>query len=132
MTQIATVTRILGGSRVEIAVKRQSACAHDCEHCAGCGADGGIVRAVAYDAVGVSEGDKVLVFSESRGVLGAAAVVYLLPIVFFFLGYGLSASFASLALRALITVAVTAVGVLPAIVLDRKGKTVHFSIQKKL
>ena len=87
MTQIATVRRVLGNGRVEIAVRRQSACGHDCENCAGCGAEGGVIRTVAYDTIGVTEGDKVLVFSESKGVLGAAAMVYLLPLVFFFFGY---------------------------------------------
>lgn len=132
MTQIATVRRVLGNGRVEIAVRRQSACGHDCENCAGCGAEGGVIRTVAYDTIGVTEGDKVLVFSESRGVLGAAAMVYLLPLVFFFLGYALASPLSSAFLRLTITVVCTAVGILPAVVLDRRGKPVRFTIQQKL
>lgn len=49
MTQLATVEQRLEGDRVRIAVARQSACGHNCESCAGCGAVGQVVRAIAHD-----------------------------------------------------------------------------------
>ena len=37
MKQIATVDKLFSDGRAEIVVARQSACAHDCGECAGCG-----------------------------------------------------------------------------------------------
>ena len=89
MTQTATVEQVLGGGRVRIAVARQSACGHDCENCAGCGAQAGTVRAVAEDPLGVCVGDRVEVASDNRRIIGIAALVYLLPFAAFFVGYAL-------------------------------------------
>ena len=35
MVQTAKVTRVLADGRAEVAVKRQSACGHDCSKCGG-------------------------------------------------------------------------------------------------
>lgn len=37
MTQTAIVTAVSGDGRARVEVRRQSACGHDCERCAGCG-----------------------------------------------------------------------------------------------
>ena len=91
MTQIATVEKILPGGFVEISVPRKSACGHDCEECAGCGMTGAAIHARAKDPVGVRPGQKVVVESATRKILGVVALVYLLPVVGFLLGYFLSA-----------------------------------------
>lgn len=70
MTQIATVEKKLGAGYVEISVPRKSACGHDCEECAGCGMTGAAIRARAEDPVGVSAGEKVVVESSTRKLLG--------------------------------------------------------------
>lgn len=90
MTQIATVEKILDAGFVEISVPRKSACGHDCEECAGCGMTGAAIHARASDPVGVKPGDKVVVQSETKKLLGVVALVYLLPVVAFLLGYFLS------------------------------------------
>lgn len=131
MTQLATVEQRLEGDRVRIAVARQSACGHNCESCAGCGAVGHVVRAIAHDPLGVSPGDRVLVYSDDKPVLQAAALVYLMPILTFFLSYGLSARLDSLLLCALITLCGTALGVVPALLLDRRSQ-IRFEIQTLL
>ena len=128
MTQLATVEQRLEGDRVRIAVARQSACGHNCESCAGAGQ---VVRAIAHDPLGVSPGDRVLVYSDDRPVLQAAALVYLTPILTFFLSYSLSARLGSLPLRALITLCGTALGVVPALLLDRRSQ-IRFEIRKLL
>ena len=87
MTQIATVEKILPGGFVEISVPRKSACGHDCEECAGCGMTGAAIHARAKDPVGVRPGQKVVVESATRKILGVVALVYLLPVVGFLLGY---------------------------------------------
>ena len=135
MTQTATVEAVLGDGRVRIAVARQTACGHDCENCAGCGAQAGMVRAVALDPLGVSAGDRVEVASDNRRIIGIAAVVYLVPFAAFFAGYGLGACTSSGALHAAVTVLVTAAGCVPALLWDRRSRRqggVRFTIQRKL
>ena len=90
MTQIATVEKILDAGFVEISVPRKSACGHDCEECAGCVVTGAASHARASDPGGVKPGDKVVVQSETKKLLGVVALVYLLPVVAFLLGYFLS------------------------------------------
>ncbi len=121
MTQTATVERLLGDGRVLISVARQSACAHNCAECAGCGGHAGSLEVRAVDRIGVSVGEKVLVRSDNRPILTTAALVYLVPAAAFLVGYGLGTSL-SPALHALVTVAVTALGAVPALVRDRRSR----------
>ena len=87
MTQIATVEEILPGGYARISVPRKSACGHDCEECAGCGISGTAIRAKAINTVGARVGEKVVVESSTEKMLGIVALVYVTPIVLFFVGY---------------------------------------------
>lgn len=88
MTQIATVKRLIGTDQAEVQVRRPSACGHDCKSCGGCGPDSVTrITAIAENIPGARPGDTVRVESESRKVLGLAAVLYLMPIVLLFVGY---------------------------------------------
>lgn len=87
MTQIATVEKILDSQHAIISVPRKSACGHDCEECAGCGISGTAIRAKAINTVGASVGQKVVVESSTEKMLGIVALVYVTPIVLFFVGY---------------------------------------------
>lgn len=87
MTQIATVERILDPTHAEIAVPRKSACGHDCEECAGCGVSGASVYARAKNPIGARPGQKVVVESDTKNMLGIVSLVYLVPVVLFFVGY---------------------------------------------
>ena len=121
MTQIATVEKILDAGFVEISVPRKSACGHDCEECAGCGMTGAAIHARASDPVGVKPGDKVVVQSETKKLLGVVALVYLLPVVAFLLGYFLSEGLAE-KVRYIIAIASAAAAFLPSIFYDRYAK----------
>ena len=121
MTQIATVEKILDAGFVEISVPRKSACGHDCEECAGCGMTGAAIHARASDPVGVKPGDKVVVQSETKKLLGVVALVYLLPVVAFLLGYFLSEGLAE-KVRYIIAIAAAAAAFLPSIFSDRYAK----------
>lgn len=81
MTQKAVVRRKLGTNRVEIAVKRASACGHNCADCAGCAsiAHAPTVTAVAEDAFGARVGQQVTVETATKTVLWYAFLLYLLP-----------------------------------------------------
>lgn len=121
MTQIATVEKILPGGFVEISVPRKSACGHDCEECAGCGMTGAAIHARAKDPVGVRPGQKVVVESATRKILGVVALVYLLPVVGFLLGYFLSEGLAEGVCYA-IAIGAAALAFLPSVAYDRHAK----------
>ena len=121
MTQIATVEKILPGGFVEISVPRKSACGHDCEECAGCGMTGAAIHARAKDPVGVRPGQKVVVESATRKIFGVVALVYLLPVVGFLLGYFLSEGLAE-GVRYAIAIGAAALAFLPSVAFDRHAK----------
>ncbi|MBE7002916.1 MAG: hypothetical protein E7425_01350 [Ruminococcaceae bacterium] len=120
MTQIATVEKLLSDGRAEISVARQSACAHDCHECAGCGGTAAPVRAVAVNAVGAQAGQKVVVESDTRKVFGVILLVYMLPVVLFFLGYFAAAPLGLDSLRAAMGIAAFLCGIVPAVLYDRR------------
>ena len=121
MTQIATVEKILRGGRAEISVPRKSACGHDCEECAGCGMTGAAIRARAKNDPGAAVGQKVVVESSTKKLLGVVALVYVLPIVCFLLGYFLSEGLAEGA-RYAIAIAAFAVSFIPCVLYDRHAR----------
>ncbi len=121
MTQIATVEKLLPGGYAEISVPRKSACGHDCEQCAGCGMTGAAIKAKAKNDPGAEVGDKVVVESSTKKLLGVVAVVYLLPIVCFLLGYFLSDGLAE-GWRYAIAIGAAALSFLVSVACDRKAK----------
>ena len=82
MTQTAQVVRQIQPGLVEIAVRRDSACAGDCGSCAGCSlAQGGqTLLTTAQDSLGAAPGDLVKVQSSTAQVLGAAVMLFLVPV----------------------------------------------------
>lgn len=122
MTQIATVEKLLPGGYAEISVPRKTACGHDCEECAGCGMTGAAIRARARNDVGAQKGDKVVVESSTKKLLGVVALVYLLPVVGFLLGYFLTEGLMSEGWRYAAAVIAAAVFFLPSVFYDRQTK----------
>ncbi len=90
MTQVATVDKILNDTYAKISVMRQSACAHDCSDCAGCGTKPMAVHATARNLIGAKVGQQVVVESSSKKLFSIAGVVYLVPLALFLLGYCLA------------------------------------------
>ena len=122
MTQIATVEKVFHNGTAEISVPRKSACGHDCEECAGCGVSGTSVYATAQNPISAQVGDKVVVESSSKKLLGTMFIVYMLPILLFLLGYFCTGGIHSEVLRYLIAIAAFCIGILPAIAYDRHMK----------
>ena len=121
MTQIATVERILDPNHAEISVPRKSACGHDGEECAGCGVTGAAVKARAVNPIGARPGQKVVVESSTGGMLRIVALVYLIPVLLFFAGYlGAVVLTASVAVQYTAAVAGFILGILAAVVYDRR------------
>lgn len=90
MTQTAKVKKILSAELAEVAVKRVSACAHDCSKCASGGCqmmEHPDLTVKAYNQLEAQVGDMVLVESSSKQILSMAMVVYLLPFALLIAGY---------------------------------------------
>ena len=121
MTQIATVEKDLGGGYAEVSVPRKSACGHDCEECAGCGMTGAAIKARARNDIGAQPGDKVVVESSTKKIFGVVALVYVLPVVLFLLGYFLSEGLAE-GMRYAIAVATVVVSFIPCVLYDRHAR----------
>lgn len=129
------VTAVPRPGFAEVTVARQTACGHDCEHCAGCGAQAGAVTVLAATELTVSPGDQVELYSSSRKVLPIAALVYLVPVVLFLAGYLLPGDIPGWG-RALGGAIGFAAGLAGAIMLDRhlrrSGGGVTYQITRKL
>ena len=87
MTQEVRVVQCHADGSAEVVHIRQSACSGDCHKCSGCGAAQETMRLTVRNPIGARPGDRVVIESGSGPVLAAAAVLYLLPLVLFFLGY---------------------------------------------
>ena len=87
MEQIVRVKRAHGDGTATVVHVRQSACSGDCHKCSGCGAATEQIQLEAVNAIGAQAGDFVKIESASAPVLKAAAVMYMVPMVLFFLGY---------------------------------------------
>ncbi len=134
MTQIATVEKLLPGGYAEISVPRKSACGHDCEECAGCGMTGAAIHARAKNDPNAQPGEKVVVESSTKKLLGVVALVYLLPVVGFLLGYFLSEGLAE-NWRYGIAFLASAASYLPSVFYDRyarRKETLTYNILRVL
>lgn len=135
MTQTATVTALPAapGGMVELTVTRQTACGHSCDGCGRCAGKAPDLVIRAGSDIPVSLGDKVEVYSDNR-VLGAAALVYGLPVALFLLGYLLPASLPE-GLRYLCGGVGFLLGLAGAVICDRRvkrGAGMSYRITRKL
>ena len=87
MKQKAKVQLVNTDGTARVLVIRESACSGDCHKCSGCGAAKEALHFDAVNAINARPGDMVIVESESGPVLTGAMVLYMVPLVLFFLGY---------------------------------------------
>ena len=128
MQQIVRVVRTNGDGTAQVLHLRESACSGDCHKCAGCGAQQETMIFSVRNPIGAGAGDIVWISGSSGSVLAAAAVMYILPLVLFFLGYFLG-SMAQMG--ALIGGIAFALGIGLAVVYDRlvvKRKEIVYTI----
>ena len=92
MEQIVRVKESFPNGTAQVIIIRESACSGDCHKCSGCGAAQETLLIEAQNPIGAGRGDLVTVSSESGPVLKAAVVLYMMPLVLFFLGYALGAA----------------------------------------
>ena len=127
MTQQGTIKKLLPGGRAEVEVTRRSACGHDCAKCGGCGGlETQTLYVTARNHTDAGIGDRVL---------GLAALVYMLPLVLFFIGYAIGNAAGGGASGALVGGVLFALGIIGAIFYSRRMKQngeVPFEITHKL
>lgn len=87
MEQLVRVRQVHPDGTATVIHIRESACSGDCHKCSGCGAAKEAIVLEARNPIGAAVGDRVTVESATGPVLKAAAVLYMLPLVLFFLGY---------------------------------------------
>ena len=86
MTQNGIVTKLLDRNQAEVAVERGTACGGHCDGCETCIYDTKLLI-TAENAVYARPGDRVVLESGTKGIFGAALLVYMLPLALFFIGY---------------------------------------------
>lgn len=96
---------------------RQSACSGDCHKCSGCGAVEQKMLFTAQNPIGAKPGDTVRVRTQSGPVLMGAAILYLMPLALFMVGYLICLTWQRGFLGGL---AGFVLGVLLAVIYDRK------------
>ena len=87
MEQLVRVQKCNDDGTAQVIHVRQSACSGDCHQCSGCGAAQETLVLTARNTIGAKPGQMVTVQSESGPVLLAAAVLYVMPLMLFFVGY---------------------------------------------
>lgn len=87
MIQQVRVTKLNPDGTAQVIHTRQSACSGDCHQCAGCGAAQETLLFIAHNPIGAQPGELVTVTAKTAPVLAAAAIMYILPLALFFLGY---------------------------------------------
>ncbi|MGM9590544.1 MAG: SoxR reducing system RseC family protein [Faecousia sp.] len=92
MEQLVRIREVYDNGTAQVVCVRESACSGDCHKCAGCGAAKETILLTADNPIGAGVGDLVNIRSESGPVLKAAVVLYMMPLVLFFVGYALAAA----------------------------------------
>ena len=115
-----TTVESLEGKYAVVSVRRESACSGDCHKCAGCGAVTQTLQVKAENLISARKGERVYIESVGSTVLWAAVLVYLIPLVGFFLGYFLGNLWDR---RGLVSLLGFCLGWLPALAYNRHVKT---------
>ena len=87
MEQLVRVKETHDNGTATVLLVRESACSGDCHKCSGCGAAKETMIFTAKNAINASRGDLVKVESATGPIMKAATVLYVIPLVLFFLGY---------------------------------------------
>lgn len=92
MEQMAVVKSVQSNGMAQVSVRRTTACAHDCDKCAGCEQLNTRMEntVLAYNDAQASPGDLVRLQSENATFFKTAAIVYVLPLVLALVFYGVA------------------------------------------
>lgn len=122
MTQDAVVIKLLPKDMAEVAVTRGTACGGNCGSCESCMFQSEL-RVEARNLIQAKPGQKVTISSKSSRIFGAAFLVYIMPLLFFFAGYAIaSLSGAGEGLRILVSFASLILSALVLVITQRRAK----------
>ena len=128
MTQNGVVTRLLDRGRAEVSVERGTACGGHCDGCETCVYATRLIID-AENPVYARPGDRVILEGSSGGIMGAALLVYMLPVVLLFAGYAVGAACGlGQGLCAMMSLLGLAVGGGLAVFFGRRKKDIDFRI----
>lgn len=136
MTQNAVVTKLLPDGQAEVAVLRGTACGGNCGgncgSCEACAFDSRIL-VTADNLIHAAVGERVVITGKTSRVLGAALLIYMLPLVFFFAAYALAHGLGlSQGLCVLISFLGLALGALAVVYFGRRGREMRYEIRAYL
>lgn len=89
MLQEAIITGIRDDGLAEVVVERSGICGGNCDECNGCKYDN-LMKSVVKNPIGAHRGQHVMIETPTKGVIAGALAIYILPIITFFLGYGIA------------------------------------------
>ena len=89
MEQTVRVRQVYDDGTAQVVLIRESACSGDCHKCSGCGAAKQTLLVSAQNPIGAGPGDLVKLRSDTAPVIKGAAVLYVLPLALFFVGYAI-------------------------------------------
>ena len=127
MTQTGVVTKLLDKGLAEVAVERVTACAH----CSGCGECiyGKQLYVEAANKIYAKPGERVVLESSTSTIMKVTLLIYMLPVLTFFLGYAVGALLKLDQEGCIISSAVgLSVGVLISVELGKRFKKIDYSI----
>ncbi|MCC8356747.1 MAG: SoxR reducing system RseC family protein [Oscillospiraceae bacterium] len=128
MTQNGVAPPLLDRGQAEVAVERGTACGGHCGSCEACIYANRLLVS-ADNLVYARPGDRVVLESSTGGIMGAAALIYLVPLVFFFAGYAIAAvSGVAQGGCVVASVAGLLLGGSVAVILGRRRKQITFRI----
>ena len=91
MTQDAVVTKLMPRGMAEVTVVRSTACGGSCGSCESCIYQNEL-KTLARNKIDAQPGQKVVIESKTSVVVGAAMLVYIMPLALFLIGYALAAA----------------------------------------
>ena len=116
MEQLVRVRQSFDDGTAQVVLIRESACSGDCQNCSGCGAAKQTRLVTAQNPIGAAVGETVRLRSDTAPVIQGAAMLYILPLLLFFVGYAIGAIWQ---IGALIGCLAFAAGIGGAVVYDR-------------
>jgi len=130
MTQDAIVTKAFENGLAEVLVERGTACG-DCASCEVC-RYANEIRTYAKNTIGAKIGERVIIKTKSSDIIGAAFILYIIPLIVMIASYLISAQTGAPESRS-IGVCFAAFGVCVAIVTlyqrkQAKKKQIEFEI----
>lgn len=131
MTQDAIVTKAFPNGLAEVLVERATACGDTCGSCEVC-KYASEIRTVARNTLGAEVGERVVIKTKSSDIIGAAFLLYIIPLAVMLITYLLVAMTGAEEIPCIAASFVTfAVAVLIVTVYQRhraKKKTIEFEI----